>query len=573
MVRQAVIITFVATLLLVIPSLHRPFFSRGEPREALVAAGMLSTGNWISPPAYDNLVPSKPPFTHWLMAGFSLPVGSVTEITARLPSALSTLAFIPIFVAFVAQRTTPLLGLLAGIIILSSPEWFRAATSCRVDTVLATSMAGGMLALLSWYERGRAGVPLLAILLLTIATLTKGPIGFCLPGMIFGAFLLLRGEVKGSEVLRLLRNASVVVTPVLLLSSLWYILGYLERGDEFIEKVWYENIQRLSGNLEDEPHEHGIGYLWVLTLVGLLPWSLSLFALIPLWYRSRGESSSSQNVSIVQSFKNLTTLQQFSYIAAFSTLLLFSLPSSKRSVYILPAYPFLAILLASNIERCGEYIEPLFKVVRGLSWTVIIFSCVTIPLLLVGALSWFDPFISSVFPHFSMLQFIEGATVGFKEIPWILEMMIALGGGALALTIIGVRSVSEMQARSSAIKTAFVYTLALVVGNALLLTAVAPSLSLKNWLSTSDVVQRAELKREEFGYSYENESYDVSFYLQRPFRRVETKGCPESGILVLQSRNLERYKVECGSNVTFLGSYTPLGESPGKSIMIARVSR
>jgi hypothetical protein len=172
-----------------------------------------------------------------------------------------------------------------------------------------------------------------------------------------------------------------------------------------------------------------------------------------------------------------------------------------------------------------------------------------------------------------MLQFIEGATVGFKEIPWILEMMIALGGGALALTIIGVRSVSEMQARSSAIKTAFVYTLALVVGNALLLTAVAPSLSLKNWLSTSDVVQRAELKREEFGYSYENESYDVSFYLQRPFRRVETKGCPESGILVLQSRNLERYKVECGSNVTFLGSYTPLGESPGKSIMIARVSR
>lgn len=573
MLRQAVLIIFVATLLLVAPSLHRPFFSRGEPREALVATGMISTGNWISPPAYDNSVPSKPPFTHWLMAAFSTPLGSVTEVTARLPSALSTLAFLPLFVAFVARRTTPLFALLAGIILLSSPEWFRAATSCRVDTVLATSMAGGMFALFSWNERGRKGIPFLAIILLTIATLTKGPIGFCLPGTIFGLFLLFRGEVKVGQFGRLLGNILVVLTPILLLSAIWYVLGYLERGDEFLQKVWYENFQRLSGTMEDEPHEHGIGYLWGLTFVGLLPWSLALIVIIPTWYRDKRQRDSSQSYSIVRSFRDLSSLQQFSCIAVFCTLALFSLPSSKRSVYILPAYPFIAILLASGIERCGRSLETLFKVVRVVSWTVVLVSILSVPFFLLAALPSIAALVSSQFPKIDALRVGEGAVIGFTELTWVLEMAVALGGLACGMRGIGIRKLEEVVKSSPAIKSGLVFLLAVCCVNALPLTAVAPNLSIKYWLHTSEFLQKADLSPEESGYSYRNESYDVSFYLGRAFKRVETAGCPESAFVVLQARNLEAYQKECSSVVEVLGTYTPLGESTGKSIVMARVVR
>jgi 4-amino-4-deoxy-L-arabinose transferase-like glycosyltransferase len=83
----------VLAIALSVPWLGRSFHTRGEPREALVAQAMLATGNWISPPAYDGAVPSKPPFSHWLIALSSLPSGKVTETTSRLPSAVAFVLF------------------------------------------------------------------------------------------------------------------------------------------------------------------------------------------------------------------------------------------------------------------------------------------------------------------------------------------------------------------------------------------------------------------------------------------------------------------------------------------------
>ena len=229
--KHLLIVSIFASILLTVPSLHRPFFSRGEPREALVAVGMLRTGEWISPPAYDNTVPSKPPFTHWLMAAFSVVSGGVSEVTTRLPSALSVFLFIPLLVAAIFRRYGAARALAVGLILLTTPEWYRAMISCRVDTVLATSVAGALLALFSWYERGRVGVPWLVILLLSIATLTKGPVGFCLPGAIFALFLWVKGEVRTRSAGTLIINVVTIMLPVLGVASVWYLLGYLERGD------------------------------------------------------------------------------------------------------------------------------------------------------------------------------------------------------------------------------------------------------------------------------------------------------------------------------------------------------
>ena len=54
------------------------FYTRGEPREALVAVSMLEQGNFILP-MFQGEFAFKPPMLHWLVALFSLPQGYVSE--------------------------------------------------------------------------------------------------------------------------------------------------------------------------------------------------------------------------------------------------------------------------------------------------------------------------------------------------------------------------------------------------------------------------------------------------------------------------------------------------------------
>ena len=86
---------FIALLsvLVVVPFWEKPFFySKGEPREAIVALSMLESGNWILPVNYGTDIAYKPPFFYWSIAAVSSLFGEVTEFSARFPSAL---AFLP----------------------------------------------------------------------------------------------------------------------------------------------------------------------------------------------------------------------------------------------------------------------------------------------------------------------------------------------------------------------------------------------------------------------------------------------------------------------------------------------
>lgn len=43
-----------------------------------------------------------------------------------------------------------------------------------------------------WYEKGLHGIPWLAVFLMSLGTLTKGPVGSLIPCLVMGVFLLLR---------------------------------------------------------------------------------------------------------------------------------------------------------------------------------------------------------------------------------------------------------------------------------------------------------------------------------------------------------------------------------------------
>ena len=127
---------FIALLsvLVLVPFLGETiFYSKGEPREAIVAYTMLESGNWILPMNYGVEIAYKPPFLYWTIAVISSVLGGVTEFSARMPSALAFLAMQLVFFSFVAKRKDVKTAFLTSILLLSSFEVHRAAVACRLD--------------------------------------------------------------------------------------------------------------------------------------------------------------------------------------------------------------------------------------------------------------------------------------------------------------------------------------------------------------------------------------------------------------------------------------------------------
>ena len=170
------------------------FYSKGEPREAVVALSMLKNGDWILPVNNGGDIPYKPPFFHWCIAICSLLPGYVSEFTARLPSALSLIVLTGISYMFFARRKNGQIALLTAFLLLTAFEVHRAGMACRVDMMLTVFIVGALYLFYRWWENGMEGLPVGAVLCMSGAVLTKGPVGFLLPCLVMVAFLWLRGK-------------------------------------------------------------------------------------------------------------------------------------------------------------------------------------------------------------------------------------------------------------------------------------------------------------------------------------------------------------------------------------------
>lgn len=341
------------------------FNTKGEPREAIVAQTMLSQDNWVMPHNNGGEIAYKPPFMHWCVAACGAVMGHVGEYAARFPSALSAilLAFGVYF--FYARRRDGRTALMTAFISFSSFEMLRAAYACRVDMVLTMCMAGAMMLLESWQEHGRrGGLPWAAILLMSVGTLTKGPVAIVLPCAVAWVCAVVRREGWLRELLRLALSAAVA----LVLPALWYYAAYRQQGDTFVQLFMEENVWRFLGRMSYSSHENGIWYYFVMLPAGLLPWTLLL---LPAIFRRWDMQA------IKARLRAMDRTEVFSLIAALCVFVFYCIPRSKRGVYIMPMYPFVAFFLAQHL--CVNYTQ---RFVRRLSSAVAVLYTVAFAVVL-----------------------------------------------------------------------------------------------------------------------------------------------------------------------------------------------
>lgn len=338
---KAFTIVCVIAVMLTVPFLGlTDFYSKGEPREAVVAYTMVEHGNWILPINNGGDIPYKPPFFHWCIALFSLLQGHVSEFTSRLPSALALVAMSVGGFVFFAKRKNANMALLATLLSLTAFEVHRAGINCRVDMVNTAFMVGALFLMFRWWERGKRTMPWLAILCMSGATLTKGPVGMLLPCAVMGVFMLTQRESLWSTVWRLGLTALLS----LILPLCWYYAAYLQGGDEFLRLVKEENIDRLLGKMAYESHENPFWYNFLTLITGWLPYTLLfVFSLFVLPWKRFSKSG------FMQSVRRAEPMQVFVWLAFGLILFFYCIPKSKRSVYLLPCYPFMAWLMAQYV--------------------------------------------------------------------------------------------------------------------------------------------------------------------------------------------------------------------------------
>src|SRR6266849_9326863 len=106
---------------------------RTESLRAIIAAEFLRSGNWVVPTLYGQPLLTKPPGMYAIIALVSWPFGSVSEWTARLPSALAATATVFLFYWYFSRQFGRLAGLLAAAILPTCFMWLDKASAAEID--------------------------------------------------------------------------------------------------------------------------------------------------------------------------------------------------------------------------------------------------------------------------------------------------------------------------------------------------------------------------------------------------------------------------------------------------------
>ena len=291
-------------------------------RYAEVAREMIRSGDWIVSHYNGEIYINKPPLLFWLIAIPSTLFGTVTPLTARLPSFFA--AWVGVVVTCLWARKvygTILSGLISGGALLSAYQYFIQARLAKTDTLLCVFI---LLSLYFFYlghrepRRRRFFYHGLSFGFIGLGNLTKGPFGM-VSLLIIALFLIKEGEVK-----RLIRKEFLAGYFILALTSLpWVFL--------FIHQVGWEQAITLIRENKILSRQAPV-YFYFLEIWGQwLPWSLLLPLMGYYAWRERQRIWHSQASLFLIWF--------------FLLFVLLTLIKVRASRYLLPLLPPLALIL------------------------------------------------------------------------------------------------------------------------------------------------------------------------------------------------------------------------------------
>jgi 4-amino-4-deoxy-L-arabinose transferase-like glycosyltransferase len=294
-----------------------PLFDADEGRNAEVAREMAATNDYVMP-RLDGLPYLDKPIVYFAAEAAVMEILGPTEIAARLPAYLFTLATAAMLFFFARRVWGGDTPWIAAIVFLSMPLTIAFARTVIFDSALTFFT---VVALVSFYfaiEETNRRWSILAWASMGLAMITKGPVIFVLVLFVVVPYAWKRKSMRlVFPILGLVAFASII-TP--------WVWGVSQVVPEFLNYILVtETVQRMATKAlkRTGPPWYFLPYL----IGGALPWSIvALFN--------------------VRSFRRNDATKLFLLLAIAVPFVFFSLNQSKRPQYILPLLAPLALLVA-----------------------------------------------------------------------------------------------------------------------------------------------------------------------------------------------------------------------------------
>ncbi len=306
-----------------------------DARYAEIAREMVVSGDWLLPRLLGILHFDKPPLIYWLSGAGYATLG-LDEWGGRACLAVLGLTLCAWMWAFTRRHLGPKTAPWTVAVLAGMPAVIAASRMLTTDLLLCVCLTVSLTGFYDrWSGRGGRGAWLAMYAGAGLAFLAKGPVGWLVLLLIIIPFAL--RHRAGHERPAPAWGRRWGIPLALLIALPWYLIAVSEVPGLLSYFLGQQLASRLHAGGLGHPHPW---YYFVFVFPALgLPWLL----LLPAGLRKLRADNPS--------------LADFALWWLILPPLFFSLPSTKLALYVLPAFPALALLVAHALAR-GDVRKP-----------------------------------------------------------------------------------------------------------------------------------------------------------------------------------------------------------------------
>ena len=316
-----------------------PLANPDEARYAEIPREMRARGDWVTPRLNETPYFEKPPLVYWTVAVSQVLFGP-GEWAARLTPALFGIGGILLTYAATRRLYGREAGLAAALVQGTSLLYFALSRILLLDMAVSVLMSAALFCFLlavrappgatrRWLFHGMYAAA-------ALATLTKGLIGFLIPGAVMFLWLLLRRQWHRLRPLHLPSGVALFAA----IAVPWHLLAAARNPGWAQFYFVHEHWQRFTTTGHDRAAP--LWFFVPVLIAGLFPWIGFLGAAL----REAAAGGWSRRAAKADGWFFLTW-------AAF-IFIFFSASKSKLIPYVLPAVPPLAVLIGTWLAQRWE---------------------------------------------------------------------------------------------------------------------------------------------------------------------------------------------------------------------------
>ncbi|MDR2018459.1 MAG: glycosyltransferase family 39 protein [Syntrophobacterales bacterium] len=311
-----------------------------EGRWAVIVREMLSTGNYFLPTINGEVYFDKPLLSYWIIALFASP-GGVTEAVSRLPSAFAGVAAVLVTFSIGRRLFDTRTAVLSGGLLLTSIMYILWSKTASAELLNVLSIWLMLWAFVTGGVDGKLTKLILLYCFGAVSAFLKGPVapavGFSVIGFYSLVMLLTPFATRKPSFQNVPRAFLIhfkwiiswqglisILASLLLFAALLLAPVIITGSWQSVELMWRENFLRFFRPFDHvEPPYVYLKY----TLLFFLPWTLLLIG--ALWHAKEWLANRAN---------------WWTPLAGLAIFLFFTASGSRRSYYILPLVPALALI-------------------------------------------------------------------------------------------------------------------------------------------------------------------------------------------------------------------------------------